>query len=86
MHVIGASSLHKALESLQKDEKRKLRTHVTAIPGLSLNLRVKNPLKNLEFLLQKERLSQIDNLILWHDLVNSTITKHWRTNVPEKKP
>ena len=60
--------------------------YITAIPGLSLNPRVQNPLKSLVNLLQKGRLSRIDNLILWHDLVNNTITKHWRTNIPEETP
>ena len=72
MHVIGANSLHKALQSLKNDKKRKISAHITAIPGLSLNPRVQNPLNN--------------NLILWHDLVNNTITKHWRTNIPEETP
>ena len=86
MHIIGASSLYKALQSLKNDEKRKISAHITAIPGLSLNPRVQNPLKSLVNLLQKGRLSRIDNLILWHDLVNNTITKHWRTNIPEETP
>ena len=60
--------------------------YITAIPGLSLNPRVQNPLKSLVNLLQKGRLSRNDNLILWHDLVNNTITKHWRTNIPEETP
>ena len=70
MHVIGACSIQKAPPSVQSYKKRRKSAHKTAIPELSLNPRVQNALKSLENLLEKGRLSRIDNLILWQDLVN----------------
>ena len=82
VHVVGASSLCKAVETLPHQVRKTIQSKVIAIPGLSLNPLLKNPLTNLEYLLTKGHLSKQYNLVLWHDLLNNTISAHPKHKTP----
>ena len=82
VYVLGASSLEKAVKSLQYKERRAYNFCVTAIPGLSLNPLTCNPLKNLGNILEKGYLAKQRNLVLWHDLINNSVSEHWKHRTP----
>ena len=86
VHVIGASSLEKAVSSVQYKVRKFYYTCVTAIPGLCLNPLNKNPLKNLGNLLKNGNLARKCDLVIWHDLINNTLSNHWKSNTPASSP
>ena len=73
VHVIGASSLHKAVKRLDNN----LKKDVTTIPGLSFvhNSRY----KQLDFLLGGS-LAKKKRVVIWHDLLNNSVTSHSSNN------
>ena len=86
VHVISASSLEKAVSSVQYKVRKLYYNCVTAIPGLSLNPLIKNPLKNLGNLLKNGNLARKCDLVIWHDLINNTLSTHWKSNTPASSP
>ena len=75
MFIVAASSLHHAIQTLPKNSRKRLNTYVLAIPGATLQTFVRNRNKSLSFLLQYP-LRKTENIILWHDIINNTISQH----------
>ena len=86
VYVVGASSLEKAVSSLQFKSRKFYHSRLTAIPGLSFNPLSSNPLKVLQNLLQKGSLAKKRNLIIWHDVINNTVSVHWKNQTPALTP
>ena len=78
VYIVGASSLHVTVESTTYKFRKTIRNFITAIPGLSFchNSR----LKNLQHLLSQGKLKYQHNLLLWHDLINNTLSPHSSNN------
>lgn len=77
--ILGASSLHHALESLPHKTKLRYSKTVFTLPGLSLNPGLRNPRKTVQFLLKKFFHNRCD-IIIWHDVLNNSISKHVSSN------
>ena len=76
MHIIAASCLRPIAEEAEK-ENNHLRGQLTAIPGLGLNPHHPNPKQRLQFLLNNdETLRGKSDLIIWHDIISNTISRH----------
>ena len=75
MLTIAASSLHHFVEKW-KNIKKRLRREVIAVPGLSLNPCAANPRKTVQFLVKKFVFPYNEKFLLWHDVVNNSITPH----------
>ena len=78
VYIIGASSLHAAVESTTSSFKKISPNFVTYIPGPSFCHTSR--LKNLQHLLFQGNLKYKHNLILWHDLINNTLSPHSSNN------
>ena len=85
VHIVAASSLHGAIATLPYLIKRELKPKVTTIPGLTFNPRAK-PLKNLRNLLEKGCLKDVRDIIILHDVLNNTITKHPHSETQPETP
>ena len=78
LKIIAASFLSHSVEKLSAADQKNLNEIVHAIPGLNLNTNSVKPEKNvLKFLLSSDLEKKI---ILWHDLINNTISLHKETN------
>ena len=77
--ILGASSLHHALETLPTEEKSSLKEKIHTIPGLSLNNYAKNPQKIVQNLLLQD-FAQKTEIIIWHDVLNNSLSKHKSNN------
>ena len=77
--ILAASSLHHALETLTPDEKERYKSKIFSIPGLSLNPLTKNPKKIVQNLLSKD-LKDKNNIVIWHDVINNSISRHHSNN------
>lgn len=86
IHVIGASSLSRAVNDTNHRQKQILRKSIIAVPSLSLNPNVKSPLKNLSFLLENGSLKTKSNLVIWHDVLNNSLTSHKSNNFSPASP
>ena len=64
-----------AIQTLPKNSRKRLNTYVLAIPGATLQTFVPNKNKSMSFLLQYP-LRKTENIILWHDIINKTISQH----------
>ena len=76
--IIAASSLFHSVNTLNTCEKKQYESLVTVIPDLSLNNDLLNQRKNLRLLLEDSQLKE-KKVVVWHDVVNNTISSH-RTN------
>ena len=79
LKIIAASSLYNSIEELQISLRNQLRELVHAGPGFSLNPESVNKSKDVYYYLQSKELKNT-RIILWHDLINNTITPHKRHN------
>ena len=77
--ILGASSLHHALETLPTEENSFLKEKIYTIPGLSLNNRAKNPQKIVQNLLQND-FAEKTEIVIWHDVLNNSLSKHKSNN------
>ena len=73
--VVGASSLRNALLAAPYKLQKQLRTRAFAASGLSLNP-LATSLKKFQVLLTGGSLSAKSDLVLWHDLINNTLSPH----------
>ena len=76
--IIAASSLFHSINTLNTCEKKQYESLVTVIPDLSLNNDLLNQRKYLRLLLEDSPLKE-KKVVVWHDVVNNTISSH-RTN------
>ena len=75
VYVVGASSLRNALHAAPYRLQKQLRSKTFAASGLSLNP-LATPAKKLQNLLKGGSLSTKGDLVLWHDLINNTLSPH----------
>ena len=80
INVIGASSLKRALQNLDFDNRNTLGNFITAIPSLSLNPFVQSDTLKLSFLLDHGILKNTNQLVIWHDILNNSLTPHKSNN------
>ena len=80
IYFIGASSLSRAIYSENYCKRKRLLSRATPIPGLSFNNRTRNQLKVLKKLLVKGKLKEVSNIVIWHDVINNSISKHRSNN------
>ena len=73
--IVAASSTDYALETLTPETREKYQDKIFSKPGLSLNVNTKNPQKIVQNLLSKD-LSDKRDIIIWHDVLNNSISKH----------
>ena len=81
LKIIAASSLYNSIGELQIKLRKQLRELVHAGPGFSLNPESVNKSKDLYNYLKSEELRDT-RIILWHALINNTITPHISNNYP----
>ena len=75
LQIVGTSSLAQAIDSLDEDENRGVRKEVYAYSGLSLNFRnIFYDKKAISFINLPRNCNK--NIVLWHDLINNSITDH----------
>ena len=86
MHIIAASCLRPIAEEAEK-ENNHLRGNLTTIPGLGLNRHHPNSKQRLQSLLNSDQpLRAKSDLIIWHDIINNTISRHLNPrNDPRKE-
>ena len=77
--ILAASSLHHAIETLTPDEKEHFNGKIYTIPGLSINLLTQKPKKIVQNLLWKD-LKDKNNIVIWHDVLNNSISRHDSNN------
>ena len=56
-----------------------IKKKIFSIPGLSLNPHTKNPRKIVQNLLSKD-LKDKNNVVIWHDVINNSISRHDSNN------
>ena len=74
--LVGASCLDNAYRSLSFTTRKRLKKGIHALRGLSLNPKSISPLKILQNLLKKKRFLESKKIIIRHDVVNNSISKH----------
>ena len=77
--IVAASSVDHALETLTPDNRKSYKEKIYSVPGLSLNVNTKNPKEIVQNLLSKE-LSDKTDIVIWHDVLNNSISKHESNN------
>ena len=77
--IWAASSLHHAIETLTPDEKEHFNDKIYTIPGLSIILLTQKPKKIVQNLLWKD-LKDKNNIVIWHDVLNNSISRHDSNN------
>ena len=75
VYVIGASSLRRAIDKAPTSIRKSIQGKVFAVPGLSFHPTAKNPNKQLQNLLKKG-LKSCKKIVIWHDLVNNSLSSH----------
>ena len=73
--ILGASSLHHALETLPTEENSFLKEKIYTISGLSLNCHAKSPQTIVQNLLVKN-FAEKTEIVIWHDVLNNSLSKH----------
>ena len=74
--IVAASSLSRSIAKLDESEQHKLADSVHSLPGLNLDPKTANYC--YDYLTSTQLRKR--NLILWHDLLNNTITSHPKNN------
>ena len=74
--VIGASSLRAALDKLPYKQRKNLSIRTRSINSLTLNPKSRSKSKNLQWLLRHGCLKRERDIIIWHDIINNSITTH----------
>ena len=78
--IIGASSLKAGIESTSGNQRKELSRISFFVKGLSLNPNSISTILNLGFLLGRGKLKFKTNIVMWHDVISITITKHRLNN------
>ena len=77
--IVAASSVDHALDTLNPENRKDYNAKIFSIPGLSLNPNTKNTQKIVQNLLFKD-LAEKTDIIIWHDVLNNSISKHESNN------
>ena len=79
VYIVTASSVDHAFDTLTPENRKNYHEKIFSIPGLSLNPNTKNPRKIVQNLLSKD-LAEKTDIIIWHDVLNNSISKHESNN------
>ena len=75
VYILGASSLHHAIEAWKRCKRRHLfDSNIIAIPGLHLNQQHRAQHKLVQVI--QNEVPADEGFILWHDAINNSIGKH----------
>ena len=86
IHIIGASSLNATIKRVPYKFRRNFFNRSYSLGGLSFNWNAKNPLKVLQNLLTgRSILARKYKVIIWHDIINNSISKREREKAKRKK-
>ena len=85
MFILAASSLHHALKKLSPASQKRVSQSCLAIPGLSFNHNAVNVRKTCQYQLDHYLLNRTD-IVIWHDAVNNSISRHRSNNVNALTP
>ena len=77
--IVAASSVDHALDTLNPETRKNYNEKIYSVPGLSLNPNTKNTRKRAQNLLSKD-LSEKTDIVIWHDVLNNSISKHESNN------
>ena len=80
IYGIYASSLDRTLNSIPYRQQKLFRRCCYFLPGLSFNNNAKNSLKDLQNFLNRGILSRSRDSIIWHNLINNSISAHRSNN------
>ena len=79
--IIAASSLHHSVNTLPLTLQKRLDDTFKAVPGLGFNLNANNRQKTVQYLLSNSSKGMIEkNFIIWHDVINNSLSKHRSNN------
>ena len=80
--IVGASCVSKVNRVTPHRVKKEhnFLGNVYGVPSLSLNPNVKNVSLNMQNLFDKKPLRNRNNIVLWHDVINNSITPHNSNN------
>ena len=85
VYIIGASSLKATIGRVPYKFRRELFSRSYSLGGLSFNWNTKNPLKVLQNLHRgKGILARKCKVIIWHDIINNSISKRRSNNYRAK--
>ena len=74
VYILGASSLHHAIEAWKRCKRHLFDSNIIAIPGLHLNRQSRAQHKLVQVI--QNEVSADKGFILWHDAINNSIGKH----------
>ena len=77
--ILGASSLDHALRILSAPSQKSVKKTCFTKPGLSFNFNARDSQKTIQYY-QHHFLSNRKNLVIWHDAINNSISKHRSNN------
>ena len=77
--VLGASSLDHALRKLSAPSQKRVKETCFTKPGLSFNFNARDSQKTIQYYLH-HFLSNWKDLVIWHDTINNSISKHRSNN------
>ena len=79
--IIAARSLHHSVNILPLNLQKRLDDTFKAVPGLGFNLNANNRQKTVQYLLSNSSKGMIEkNFIIWHDVINNSLSKHRSNN------
>ena len=79
MFILGASSLDHALRILSAPSQKRVKETCFTKPGLSFNFNARDSQKTIHYYLH-HFLSNWKDLVIWHDAINNSISKHRSNN------
>ena len=77
--ILGASSLDHALRKLSAPSQKRVKETCFTKPGLSFNFNARDSQKTIQYYLH-HFLSNRKDLVIWHDAINNSISKHRSNN------
>ena len=78
--IVAASCLDRAINAADRSIRLSIHRRSFSVPGLSFNPRSESKFKDLGFLLDRGSLKYRKNFVLWHDVINNSITSHRSNN------
>ena len=79
VYILGASSLDHALRKLPVPSQKRVQDTCFTNPGLSLNFNARDSQKTIQYYLH-HYLSHRNDLVIWHDAINKSISRHRSNN------
>ena len=74
IYLVGASCLYHLIHKKEHKERNRYHRISTSIPGLSVNYNTRKTVQDL--LKNKLALRNRNRIVIWHDVINNSITEH----------